>query len=76
VQISAIRKALGADKALLRTASGRGYRLLGGWTARQEVPSRTSAVAETGPPFATGSGTTFRSIFADLIGRDKAILEI
>ncbi len=34
VHISAIRKALGADRALLKTVSGRGYRLLGDWTVR------------------------------------------
>jgi DNA-binding winged helix-turn-helix (wHTH) protein len=33
--ISAIRKALGADRGLLKTVSGRGYRLLGAWTVRQ-----------------------------------------
>src|ERR1700679_820652 len=36
VHICAIRKALGPDRAMLKTASGRGYRLLGRWTARQE----------------------------------------
>jgi non-specific serine/threonine protein kinase len=35
VQISAIRKALGANRALLSTASGRGYRLLGEWQLRE-----------------------------------------
>ena len=35
VHISAIRKALGPDRALLKTVSGRGYRLLGNWTPRQ-----------------------------------------
>ncbi len=34
--ISAIRKALGADRGKLKTASGRGYRLLGAWALRQE----------------------------------------
>ena len=33
--ISAIRKALGTDRVLLNTVSGRGYRLLGHWTIRQ-----------------------------------------
>src|SRR5271167_3720336 len=33
--ISAIRKALGVDRTLLNTVSGRGYRLLGNWTIRQ-----------------------------------------
>ena len=32
VHISAIRKALGPDRGLLKTAFGRGYRLLGAWT--------------------------------------------
>ncbi len=36
VHISAIRKALGRDRAMLKTASGRGYRLLGNWTSRQQ----------------------------------------
>ena len=35
VHISAVRKALGADRAMLKTASGRGYRLLGSWTPQQ-----------------------------------------
>ena len=37
VHISAIRKALGPDRAMLKTASGRGYRLLGNWTPRQRA---------------------------------------
>jgi predicted ATPase/DNA-binding winged helix-turn-helix (wHTH) protein len=36
VHISAIRKALGRDRAMLKTASGRGYRLLGDWVARRD----------------------------------------
>ncbi len=32
VHISAIRKALGPDRGMLKTSSGRGYRLLGTWT--------------------------------------------
>src|SRR5262245_54906759 len=37
--ISAIRKALGSDRGILKTASGRGYRLVGVWTSRQESTS-------------------------------------
>src|SRR6267378_6414113 len=37
--ISAIRKALGADRGLLKTASGRGYRLFGAWTSRESTSS-------------------------------------
>src|SRR5271156_7131865 len=34
--MSAIRKALGHDRELLKTVPGRGYRLLGEWTGRQD----------------------------------------
>jgi DNA-binding winged helix-turn-helix (wHTH) protein len=36
-QISAIRKALGPDRGLLKTIAGRGYRLLGDWIVQQEA---------------------------------------
>jgi non-specific serine/threonine protein kinase len=36
VHISAIRKALGTDRGLVKTSSGRGYRLAGDWTIRKE----------------------------------------
>src|SRR3984957_10917245 len=42
--ISAIRKALGRDRGLLKTASGRGYRLLGAWTSRQDSPSSAESI--------------------------------
>src|ERR1700692_1596462 len=70
--ISAIRKALGPDRGMLKTASGRGYRLIGSWTLRQE--SATSAdsidlepVRSSGEPFQTNlpaapSGLNARTI--------------
>src|SRR5215471_6846881 len=36
-QISAIRKALGPDRGLLKTIARRGYRLPGDWTRRHEA---------------------------------------
>src|SRR6202034_3542720 len=36
VHISAVRKALGPYRKMLKTESGRGYRLLQSWTARDE----------------------------------------
>jgi predicted ATPase len=39
LQIFALRKALGADKGLLKTASGRGYRLLGNWSIKRGIAS-------------------------------------
>jgi predicted ATPase/DNA-binding winged helix-turn-helix (wHTH) protein len=44
VHISSLRKALGSDRGLLKTASGRGYRLLGNWVA--ERPNRADAKAD------------------------------
>src|SRR6202171_2199052 len=35
-QISAIRRALGPDRGLLKTIAGRGYRLLGDWIIQRE----------------------------------------
>src|SRR5216684_7262251 len=43
--ISAIRKALGPDRGMLKTASGRGYRLLGAWTFRQERTSSAEPIS-------------------------------
>ena len=38
VHISAVRKALGQDRVMLKTTSGRGYRLLGNWTRQGHDP--------------------------------------
>lgn len=46
--ISAIRKALGADRGLLKTVSGRGYRLLGRWDV-QEATEAGLRIAERTP---------------------------
>lgn len=54
VHICAIRKALGPYRALLKTESGRGYRLLGDWTARQQnaavKPTVLDPVEDSGEP--------------------------
>src|ERR1700682_1353320 len=42
--ISAIRKALGSDRGILKTASRRGYRLLGAWTFRKESTASVDSV--------------------------------
>lgn len=47
--ISAIRKALGDDRRMLRTASGRGYRLLEAWSIRESGPDEVAGrSAESG----------------------------
>src|SRR5256885_6000099 len=42
--VSAIRKAFGADRGILKTVSGRGYRLLGAWTSRLESASSLDSI--------------------------------
>ena len=74
VHVWAVRKALGADRWMLKTTTGRGYRLLGDWWGRQEstaaapvAPARAQADASQSNLPATG---------ADLIGRDEVVRQL
>jgi predicted ATPase/DNA-binding winged helix-turn-helix (wHTH) protein len=72
VHISAVRKALGADRAMLKTVSGRGYRLLGSWTPQQRegtAPPVYSALTRTSgaPP-----ANNFPPLINRLVGRAAA----
>ena len=72
--ISAIRKALGADRGILKTASGRGYRLLGAWTPRQEDTLSADAnglepMRNPAEPFQTN----LPAEASELIGRTAAV---
>jgi predicted ATPase/DNA-binding winged helix-turn-helix (wHTH) protein len=71
VHISAVRKALGSDRGLLKTATGRGYRLLGNWTAQQReatapVYSSLTRTSEAPP------ANNFPPVIKRLIGRTAA----
>ena len=73
VHISAIRKALGADRKMLKTVFGRGYRLLGNWRIRQDrtpvkddLPERLRAVP-------TSFLTNIPVAASALIGREAAV---
>ena len=80
VHISAIRKALGPDRAMLKTASGRGYRLLGNWTPRQQglatVPAAPSLMREPAAPPGTPLANNFPLLAGRLIGRDAAVRQV
>jgi predicted ATPase/DNA-binding winged helix-turn-helix (wHTH) protein len=53
-QISAIRKALGPDRGLLKTIAGRGYRLLGDWRIEQEdFAAARTPIADPGRSYVT-----------------------
>jgi predicted ATPase/DNA-binding winged helix-turn-helix (wHTH) protein len=71
VHISAIRKALGAHRDLLKSAYGRGYRLTGNWSIRKrDVPAAQRHHRVDSP---VGLHTNnFPSAAVDLIGRDAA----
>jgi predicted ATPase/DNA-binding winged helix-turn-helix (wHTH) protein len=73
VHISAVRKALGPDRGMLKTAYGRGYRLLGGWTIRRESPSIAAAELETVPSPVPTFVTNIPVATPDLIGRETAV---
>ncbi len=53
VHVSAVRKALGPDRGLLRTSSGRGYRLSGVWVTRDGHGAGAPVQADTSPESAT-----------------------
>src|SRR5271156_649807 len=68
-QISAIRKALGPDRALLKTVAGRGYRLLGDWIVQQE-PFDPAGLSTDRPAPARSHVTNFTAAPSALIGRE------
>lgn len=72
VHISAIRKALGQDRAMLKTTSGRGYRLLGDWTARRHEASGEPIGVQRVPLTGETTGTNLPLIVTRLVGRIAA----
>src|ERR1700731_759128 len=74
VHISAIRKALGPDREMLKTASGRGYRLLGAWTSRQECTSSVDSIdLEPMRSPAEAFQTNLPAAASELVGRTNAV---
>ena len=76
VHISAIRKALGPDRAMLHTASGRGYRLLGTWSPHQ--PGLATAWDSSASTYEPGAphANNFPLIAGRLIGRTAAVRHV
>ncbi|WP_315767026.1 MULTISPECIES: ATP-binding protein [unclassified Bradyrhizobium] len=70
VHIAAIRKAFGADRDMLATTVGRGYRLLGSWRIRQMAAPLRSAMPEL------SSSTNIPNASVGLIGRTAAIADL
>ena len=75
VHIAAIRKALGADRGMLKTQFGRGYRLLGSWKVVEAERDAPKPRAPSPTPGAQASTTTTNIPAAadSLIGRSGAV---
>jgi non-specific serine/threonine protein kinase len=68
VHISAVRKALGPRRGMLKTESGRGYRLLGPWTHRSVA--RADVARDSTPEMASWqTGGNLPNVVAGLYGR-------
>ena len=73
VHISAVRKALGKDRDLLKTVSGRGYTLAGSW--RSGHPDHGLA-ATISAPAASSFSSNLPNVRAPLIGREDSLNEL
>ena len=76
-QVSALRKAFGADHDLIRTVAGRGYQFTGQIRARSaDSAVRSVRAIPPGVPAASDSPTNLPVRLSELIGRDAEVGEI
>src|SRR5258705_11096905 len=76
-QVSALRKAFGADHDLIRTVAGRGYQFTGQIRARSaDSAVRSVRAIPPGVPAASDSPTNLPGRVSELIGRDAELGEI
>src|SRR5258706_2368635 len=75
VHIAAVRKALGADRDMLKTSPGRGYRLLGSWMVQ---PGDAAPPLSPAPraPAAERPPSNFPVIVTQLVGRSAAVQRV
>jgi non-specific serine/threonine protein kinase len=76
VHISAVRKALGADRETLRTSSGRGYRLDGDWTIRQESTPADSVALDPKRMAIQQFQTNLPAAATSVVGRTAAVQQL
>ena len=76
VHISAVRKALGADRDMLKTSHGRGYRLAGSWTVQQRGTTETPPVTQPRAAVAESPPTNLPAIISPLVGRAAAVQRV
>jgi len=76
VHIASVRRALGPYKAMLKTESGRGYRLLGTWTTRGLAPERVAASRSLLQPPEEARTDNFPMVIAALVGREATVQSV
>jgi hypothetical protein len=76
VHTAAVRKALGPYRNLLKTESGRGYRLLGNWTVRRQDTLRPPPGVPRIRRDGEFRGTNFPAPAARLVGRSAAAVRL
>jgi len=76
VHISAVRKALGTDRGMLKTSPGRGYRLIGDWKARHGEAAEAPPALPPRPQSAERPPTNFPLVVTRLIGRSMAVQRV
>ena len=76
VHISAVRKVLGPDRGMLKTSSGRGYRLLGGWTVRHDGISEAPPAPKPSGQAPERPPSNLPVIVSELIGRSVAMQRV
>src|SRR5262249_38874282 len=76
VHISAVRKALGPDRGMLKTSSGRGYRLLGSWSVRHNGTSEAPPAPKPSGQAPERASSNLPVIVSELIGQSMAVQRV
>jgi non-specific serine/threonine protein kinase len=76
VHAAAVRKALGQYRNLLKTESGRGYRLLGTWTTRVPGSENVFTSRQFLRPYAESRTGNLPATPSDLIGREATVRSV
>ena len=71
VHISAVRKALGTDRGMLKTSHGRGYRLVGDWTVRHGEATEATPLPPAPNPQSARPPNSRRSSASSSAGRRR-----
>jgi len=75
VHVSALRRALGEDREILKTAPGDGYRLVGRWEVRAASPPLRSGQSPSIADASSARGNLPLSV-SELIGRNSAVRDV